>query len=210
MRLSKLKACVAFTISCFIAGCSNVKAPNEANFTKSMQDFLDTKYDNCYYKATFPDYNTHLNAFGEDMNLQLEALAKIGFLDKKQLSDEEAKQKNPFHDPKKPIIAYTINDLGKKYSKENEKKQKAFCFGKAHIEKITNFTEPADRFGYKVVDVNYTYKISDIPDIIAKSDLPKNFEKLNKAIQSSTKPIEDKHTLVLTEKGWVSYKIMGI
>lgn len=79
-----------------------------------------------------------------------------------------------------------------------------FCFGKATVKEISQFTEPADTSGVRVSQVNYTYQVGDFP---AWAKLPETLSaipQLKADVESEKTPIKSAAMLQLTNNGWVN------
>ena len=88
-------------------------------------------------------------------------------------------------------------------------KQSGFCFGKAKVEKIIDFSEPSEMMGNKISRVNYTFSVTDLPDWIKKPEITKLSEPIKKIVESAETPIKADGTMILTNKGWVESHLFG-
>ena len=79
-----------------------------------------------------------------------------------------------------------------------------FCFGKATIKEVTEFTEPADTGGVKASRVTYTYQVSDFPAWAKLPETSAAIGKLKTDVESEKTPIKSMDMLVLTNNGWKS------
>lgn len=192
-------------LSITITGCSDYKAANEANFKVAIQAYLDKTYPYCYLETKFPT-DGKVGFLNNDHAI-LNYFVSLGVVSvKDELYNGEIK----------PI--YNLTDKGKEVFKSNiEQDMKGnqlggFCFGKATVKEVVNFTEPSDKFGYAVSKVKFTYTV-DFPSWvkpleinIPRASLP-NVKKLKTDLKSQTTPIEDAAILGLTNKGWVHKKL---
>ncbi|WP_333877535.1 hypothetical protein [Methylobacter sp.] len=200
-----------FAVAVAIVGCSDPKAANEDNFKVSIQAYLDTAYPKCYLYTELP---TTIGDF--DLNRikeKLQALAKAGIVSKKEGSREIS---DYFSRVKKTVPAplFDLTDEGRKYYKPDIEKTLGgksvggFCFGKARIKEITQFTEPADLFGQKVSSVNYTYEVYDLPEWAKSPEIISAIDSLKSDVESLTTPVKKMEAVILTNNGWVHEKIL--
>lgn len=194
-----------------IIGCSDPKAANEDNFKISIQAYLDTAYPKCYFYTELPTTLGDFNFNGTKEKLQ--ALVKAGIVSEKEGSREIA---DTFGKVKKTVPAplFDLTDEGRKYYKPDMEKTfggksiGGFCFGKARVKEITQFTEPSDLFGRKVSSVNYTYEVYDFPDWAKSPEIISAIDSLKSDVESLTTPVKKMEAVVLTNNGWVHEKIL--
>ena len=110
------------------------------------------------------------------------------------------------------IFKYALTELGKKdYKKQSNSLSMSvdgsFCYGYAQVDKIESFTEPADLFGKKVIEVDFTYKLAEHSKWI-EADVFKVYRSVVQAFESERVPVKGKATLVLTNKGWVEQSML--
>lgn len=192
-----------------VSGCSDPKAASESNFRQAIQSYLDTAYPKCYFTHAFP---SSLKFDVGDTRAVLQAMAKAGLVTEKE---ESRKELTDWNGAKKVIVnsSFDLTDEGRKFYKADAVKSLSgnsvggFCFGKAKVESITQFTEPADAFGHRVSRVNYTYTVTDIPEWAKTPDMLAALQPLKKDADSAAKPAEARDTLVLTSNGWLHEKL---
>lgn len=188
-----------------MTGCSDPKAATEKNFKVAMQSYLDTAYPRCYVSQSFPYVDDSFDIMGT--RTRLKALAKIGLV----VSTEEQRQvPNLFGTPRtQKVTVYDLTGEGKKYFKANVEKNKdgstggGFCFGKAKVKEITQFSEPADMFGQKISRVNYEYTVTDLPSWASNAEITSVLPALHADGESKSKPIKRLDAVILTNNGWV-------
>lgn len=200
-------------VAVMVSGCSDPKAANEKNFKIAIQKTLDAEFPKCYITANFPatvagfDVNNHKAIFP--------ALVKAGLLSEK---NEPHEVPDGFFGNKKKIIMQAVFDLtdeGKRFYKADAEKSimgedtGGFCFGKAEVKEITEFTEPTDAMGMRISQVKFTYAVSDFPAWAKSSEISAAISSLGKAIESEETPIKGADVLALTNNGWVS-KLGGL
>ena len=211
--MSKLAIAV---LMAFLAGCSSPKDANDKNFKAAIQGYLDVAYPKCYFKQNLPIQLDEGDLFMKrkygNGNL-LFALVDGGYISQKGVVKEtryttgwgNAKVKDN-------LQVFDLTEKGKPLYKQNlkvmdEGEQNGFCFGKAKIKEIKQFSEPSEMLGAKISQVSYTYSIEDIPDWARLPKVQSASNDIKKAIESETTPLEGKATLVLTNNGWVHDKL---
>lgn len=195
------KTILATLLALALIGCSDPKEASEKNFEASIQRFLDSGFPVCVIRQNFPvdssGYSFHNNfkVFDE--------MTKVGLLNK----IEEMKKPNKYSKPIN-VATYNLTEEGKKYYQQNAGKNLrndklgGFCFGKAKVEEIIDFTEPADMFGATLSSVNFTYSVTNVPDWAKKLEITSQNEQIKKLVEATEKPVKGEAKLVLTNKGW--------
>ncbi|WP_299531071.1 hypothetical protein [uncultured Herbaspirillum sp.] len=178
-----------------VAGCSDPKTANESNFKVAIQQHLDVVYPRCYLTVKFPfsSRSDWLNT-----SRQLDALVSVGVV---SATDAGNKEKT-----------YELTELGRKFYKQDAVKglsgdsHGGFCFGKATVTAVKQFSEPGDILGHKLSRVNYEYSVSDLPDWAQSEQVQAQFKELKADAGSRDKPLKAMDTVLLTNKGWVHEK----
>jgi hypothetical protein len=101
---------------------------------------------------------------------------------------------------------FELTDEGKKFyqAKANGSPRKGggFCFGKAKIKSVEQFTEPAEFLGKKVSPVTYRYEVTDIPEWVKSQTIVQANSWLAGDLTSQQTAARSTATLVLTNDGW--------
>ena len=108
--------------------------------------------------------------------------------------------------PSKDGFAYTVEltEKGKKFYKRG----RGFCYGEQVVNEIQLISKPADRFGYTVAEVKYTWylKMYDEGKWVKKMyDISKGRISVKEEIESIDTPAVGTDTFILTDKGWVHH-----
>lgn len=211
MKISKIMV-AACSVMLLAIGCSNVKDASESNFKKAAQEYLDTAYPTSYITVQFPyvpkdNMDTRTDKIMEQME-------KAGLVKQTEITRKKQTIFMSANNETETVQGYELTDEGKKYYKADVEQsvmgqpRGGFSFGKAKVEKVENFTEPADLMGMKVSKVTYTYTVSDIPEWATKKELLELNQKLKTDVLSKEKPVQRADGFVLTEKGWIHEKMM--
>lgn len=196
-----------------LAGCNDPKKPSESNFKSAAQEYLDTVYPACYIKANFP-YKTDGVSFN-NMPEIMQALAEKGLLTEKELSRKhiDAAWGIKAHDI--VVNSYDLTVEGRKYYKQDAgtnmrgENLGGFCFGKATVTEVSNFTEPSDAMGQKISRVSFVYKVSEIPDWAKSPEILNAVRQIRKDVDSEQNGMKVTNVFLLTNKGWVHEKLFG-
>lgn len=186
-----------------VAGCSDPKAANNANFEKAIQAQLDQSYPKCYVTQNFPAV-IEFDVGGQRRILA--ALVKGGLV----AATEKEVNAASFGNLKlsRTVTEYTLTDAGRKhYTADATKNLRGdplggFCFGKAEVTRIDEFTEPADMMGARVSRVHYRYQVEQIPAWAKADDLLDALPALKNDVATQREPGQAHAVLVLTSNGW--------
>ena len=138
---------------------------------------------------------------------ELDSFEKIGLL---KSVEKKLELKAMFGNSTKIVdgLEYSLTDLGKTAFSSKVRayvgEQSQLCAGKYKVTEITNFTEPADMMGVKLVRINFKKVAVDVPTWAYELVKEKNFEYASKII--SKEPQDDKTELILTNEGWILAK----
>lgn len=194
------------TVAVLVVGCSDPKAANEKNFKIAIQNAIDTEYPRCYIKENFP---ATIPAFGgANQKAIFKALVTAGLLSEK---DEPHEIKQYFGKSKVVIEpTFYLTEEGKKSYKADAAKDYTgkttggFCFGKATVKDIPQFTEPSESAGMRVSQVKFTYQVSDFPAWAKLPEMLSAIAVLKRDVESEKVPIDGEAVLKLTNNGWVN------
>ncbi|MBE3175407.1 hypothetical protein IM282_15625 [Enterobacter cloacae complex sp. P29RS] len=196
-----------------LSGCNDPKDASEGNFKAAAQQYLDSIYPSCYFKANFP-LKTDGYAFNNLPDI-LHVMSQKGLLTEKEISRKhyEASWGSKAHDV--VVNSYDLTDEGKKFYKSDAAKKingetlGGFCFGKATVSEVSNFTEPSDAMGQKISRVSFSYKVTGVPDWAKSSEITSLNSQLKKDVDSESEPLKVTSVFVLTNKGWVHERLFG-
>lgn len=189
-----IHAIPAVVLLCLSIGCGPSKAASDKNFIQAL-NFYYGSHDECLFAGgiRFP-YEANLKTGGAaeapaaqdggappGPNLKgLDALTRAGML-----SSVEEKSLGVKH--------YSLTAFGARTGSR-------FCYGHRVVTQIENFTPPASVGGRTISQVNYRYKLMDLPLWADSDDMKKAFPALARATSSNP---EASDTLVLTGSGWI-------
>jgi hypothetical protein len=206
MRSLLVVSLIAMAMS--VTACSDPKAASEKNFKVAMQRHLDGAYPKCYFVDNFPKTADYYGG-ADERYAQLQALTKAGMLSAKEIERKELK--DLFSSTQKTFVKtnFDLTDEGRKAYKADATKNYrggsvgGFCFGKATVKAVTQFSEPGDLFGQRVSRVNYEYTVSDLPKWAITPDMLAASKQLKIDAESAVTPIKALQAAILTNNGWV-------
>jgi hypothetical protein len=163
-----------------LAGCEGFKAETPKNFTAAINAYY-SNHDDCLFQTAlrFP-YEASTSPSEKDSKLKsLDALEAAGLL--RSLEDRDIHVKR-----------YEQTTFGKRVSP-------AFCYGHRVVTNIDSSTPVAPVDGMKAIQVNYHYKMMDVPGWADSDQIRKAFPAFAKATSSDA---QGQNTVVLTQVGW--------
>jgi hypothetical protein len=163
-----------------LAGCTGFKDPSPKNFTGALNTYYGN-HDDCLFqsKLQFP-YEASTAPSEKDPKIKsLDALEGAGLL--KSLEDRDIHVKR-----------YALTTYGQRVPPR-------FCYGHRVVTSIDGFTPAAAVDGMKAMQVNYHYKMMDIPGWADSDQMRKAFPDYAKA---SSPDAQGQTTVVLTQNGW--------
>lgn len=196
-----------------LTGCDDPKKPSESNFKMAAQQYLDTVYPACYIKVNFP-YKTDGISFNNLPEI-LHAMAGKGLLTEQELSRKHIDASWGSNARDVVVNSYALTEEGKKYYKPDAAKTMkgenigGFCFGKATVTEVSNFTEPSDAMGQKISRVSFTYKVSEIPDWAKSPEIMNADRQLQKDVSSESEGVKVTNVFLLTNNGWIHERLFG-
>ena len=204
-----------FLLFFVIISCSNPQDPTKSNFKKAIQDYYTSKQACFNVRADFP-YQIAKSDYSYKKDSEIfNELVSIGFLTMTETEKECKAYFSTCPQKMEPAVTYSLTDSGKAASKEPEKGFLSlggtdFCYGQYKVTEVTNFTEPANFMGQNVSEVDFNYKTENISTWAENSSiLQSRFKKIARDIASSSKPIDDKAVLILTNKGWIHERLLN-
>jgi hypothetical protein len=169
-----------FALGLMLAGCSGFKAATPKNFTGALNAYY-SNHDDCLFSSSlrFP-YEASTTGAEEDKNKKgLDALTAAGLL--KSLEDRDIHVKR-----------YELTTYGKRVPPR-------FCYGHRVVTSIDSSTPAAAVDGMKAMQVNYHYKLMDVPGWADSDQMRKAFPDFAKATSPDA---QGQTTVVLTQNGW--------
>jgi hypothetical protein len=161
-------------------GCSGFKKPSVKNFTTAL-NYHFSHNDDCLFPSAirFP-YETSTSSTEPNSNKKgLDALKEAGLL--KSLEDRD------IH-----VIRYEMTPYGSHVPPR-------FCYGHRVVTSIDGSTPPAAVDGQQTTQVDYHYKMMDVPGWADSDKIRKAFPAFASATTGDPK---DRTALVLTINGW--------
>jgi hypothetical protein len=163
-----------------LAGCEGFKAANPKNFTLALNAYYGHN-DDCLFPSAirFPYEASTAGGDTDPRKKGLDALAVAGLL--KSLEDKDIHVKR-----------YEVTPYGSHVPPR-------FCYGHRVVTSIDSFTPPAVVNGQQTSQVNYHYKMMDVPGWADSDQIRAAFPAFAKSTSGNA---QDHATLVLTANGW--------
>lgn len=180
-----------------LAGCADKDAPNEANFTHAMQEYLAARGDLCVNKNSWPiDVTREEARQGSRNTVQLPVLEKLGVV---RSADAVAEGQ--------PVRRYELTDTGRRYylARTPYKRDTGhavaahdLCVAKLTLKKVQHW-EAAPGKAQEMV-VSYTYDIAPAP-WASDAEARRVFPVIDRLVQGAG-VLQLKEAMVLTAQGW--------
>jgi hypothetical protein len=170
----------ALALALVLAGCNGFKAATPKNFTRAL-NFYYGNHDDCLFPSAirFPYEASTVSGDTDKNKTGLDALTAAGLL--KSLEDRDIHVKR-----------YAVTPYGSHVPAR-------FCYGHRVVTTIDGSTPPAVVNGQTVSQVDYHYKMMDVPAWADSDQIRKAFPAFAKETVGNP---QDRATLVLTVNGW--------
>jgi hypothetical protein len=179
-QLRIYRAAASLGLVLVLAGCNGFKKANTKNFTTALNYYFSHNDDCLFPSAIHFPYEASTST--TDVNPRkkgLDALTAAGLL--KSLEDRDIHVKR-----------YEMTPYGSHVPPR-------FCYGHRVVTTIDNFTPPTVVNGQQTSQVDYHYKMMDVPGWADSDQIRKAFPTF---AQETTGSPQGKTTLVLTVNGW--------
>ncbi|ELQ9312217.1 hypothetical protein R3D73_005264 [Serratia marcescens] len=196
-----------------LSGCGDPTDATESNFKKAAQAYLDTQYPYCYIMVNFP-VKTDVASFNHFPEV-LHVMAGKGMVKETESSRKHIPASWAGKERDIVVNTYDLTEEGKKYYKPDAtinmlgEALGGFCFGRATVEAVDNFTAPSDAMGQKISRVAFSYKVTDIPDWAGTPELLELVPRLKEDVASGSVPLKQNGAFILTGKGWMDRRLFG-
>jgi hypothetical protein len=190
-----------------LAGCSNEKKPNAANFTKAINQYLAKRAQACtFFAQTFPidiPASELKNQYGTAP--QMAALEQAGLVHGSNTTAVLHGMMGALGpSAPRPVRRYELTDQGRKYFQLKPGvfgQNSAFCYGRKSVDSIVKWTEPTAMGPYTQSEVTYTYRIADLASWAQRADVQQSFGDIRATVSGISKA-DEAAGLQLTNKGW--------
>jgi hypothetical protein len=179
-RLRTNGTAAALGLLLLLTGCNGYKKANDKNFLAAL-NYYYSHNDDCLFPSAirFPYEASTAPGDTDSHKKGLDALAAAGLL--KSLEDRDIHVKR-----------YEMTPYGSHVPPR-------FCYGHRVVTNIDSFTEPAAVNGQQTSQVEYHYKMMDVPGWANSDQIRKAFPVF---AQETAGNAQGKTTLVLTVNGW--------
>jgi hypothetical protein len=162
------------------AGCNTAAKPTDKNFTKALNTYF-SEHNDCLYGPgiRFPYELNAADTKATPNARQLDSLVKAGLLKREVERDLKVER-------------YAMTPAG-------ERATPRFCYGHREVTSIDGFTSAGVVDGRKADQVQYHYKMMDVPVWASAPEVERAFPAMARAVAGQG---QDKATLELTMVGW--------
>ena len=191
-----------------LAACSDVKTPNNANFTRAINRYLAKHGDACtvigrQFPIDVPKADKN-DTYG--IAPELAALEQAGLVHGSDTTAVVHGMLDAFQGstPAQPVRRYELTAEGKQHFREVPdifKQTVGFCYGRKTVDSIIQWTEPITRGAYSRKEVTYTYRIVDVASWAERRDVQHVFPDIRTTVSGASNT-DEIATLQLTNKGW--------
>lgn len=189
----------------FLAGCKNTSAPNAANFTKAINEYLAKYGEVCTAIGRQFPIDIPM-AQSDGMGSQLAVLEQAGLVHATDMTAVVHGILDSLHGPTspQPVKRYELTDEGKKYFETMPGTfgtTTGFCYGQKRVDSIEKWTKSEATGGYSQIEVTYTYKIANVPAWATRTEVQQAFPDIGAMVREQSK-VPQIAGLELTNKGW--------
>lgn len=192
----------------FLAACSDVMKPSDANFAKAINQYLTRQGEACTTIGRQFPIDVPRSEQNEQFGIgpKLVALEQAGLV---HATDTTAVVHGMLDSlrgssPPQPVKRYELTADGKKYFQQIPStlgQSSGFCYGQKSVDSIVKWTEPATMGTSSETEVTYTYRIVDPAGWAERPEVQQAFSDIRTTVNGASKTTEVAG-LQLTSKGW--------
>ncbi len=193
----------------FLSACSDVKTPNNANFTKAINLYLAKHEEACTVIGRQFPIDVPVTAQRDRYGIapELAALEQAGLVQGSNTTAvvhgmlDALQGATP---PPQPVRRYELTADGKKYFQPIPDifgQTMGFCYGRKTVDSIVKWTDPMTTGGYSQTVVTYTYAIVDLASWAERPEVQHAFPDIRTTVIGASKTAEIAG-LRLTNRGW--------
>lgn len=191
-----------------LAACNSAKSPNEANFRKAINEYLNKHGQTCTaIDRQFPvDVPRSEESGRYGVGPKLAALEQAGLVHGIDATEVVHSMLDPLRGPTspRPVRRYEVTVEGRKYFQQipgTLGQTSGFCYGQKSVDSIVKWTEPTMAGTSSQPEITYTYKILDLADWAQRPEIQQVLPDVQQTIGGTSKTPEVVG-LQLTNKGW--------
>jgi len=188
----------------FLAACSDIRKPSDANFTKAINQYLAKHGQACASIGQMFPVDVPESDQGDQYGIgsQMAALEQAGLVHSSNIVAAAPGVLRP--GARHPLKRYELTDEGGKYFRLVPGifgKTGSFCYGQKTVDSIVKWTEPMTVGAYSQSEVTYTYKLLDLAGWAERPDVQRVFSDIRGTVNGASKA-DEIAGLQLTNKGW--------
>lgn len=204
--MTKLIVAAAVVVAMATTGCTNKKDASKENFSRAIQQYLDTTPGACIGLpgGSMPFKIEKSGAFFPAQITQADALTEAGLLTRSDVDVPAF----PGAKVVRPGYEYALTAEGQKQLVQPistySAKSQGFCAGKYKVVEVVNFTDAQSMMGTTFSEAVYTYKIESPAAWAQSPKVQAAFEKLSKELKGNA---SEKAGLISTNDGWMHNRL---
>lgn len=190
----------------FVVACSRTRKPSDANFTKAINEYLETHGEACTAIGRQFPINIPAREQRDQYGIgpQMAALEQAGLVHSTDTTAVVHGMLDAVRGstPPQPVKRYELTDDGKKYFQQIPGllgQSSGFCYGQKSIDSIIHWTQP--QTGSSQAEVTYTYKIANLAGWAERTDVQHAFPDIRTTVTGQSRSTQVAG-LQLTSKGW--------
>lgn len=191
-----------------LTACSSTKQPNDANFTKAINEYLTKHGEACTVIGRQFPIEVPRSEQSEQFGIapKLAALEEAGLVHASNTTAVVHGMLDPLRGstPPQPVKRYELTTDGKRYFQQipgTLGKTNGFCYGQKSVDSIVKWTEPATAETSAQTEVTYTYRIIDPAGWAERPEVQQAFSDIRLTVNGASKTTEVAG-LQLTNRGW--------
>jgi hypothetical protein len=191
-----------------LAACNSAKNPNDANFTKAINEYLTNHGAACtMIGRQFPiDIPRSEQSEQYGIGPKLAALEQAGLVHSSDTVAVVHAMLDPLHGstPPQPVKRYELTADGRKYFQQIPGplgQASGLCYGQKSVDSIVKWTAPATVGTSSQTEVTYSYRIVNRAAWAERPEVQQAFSDIRRTLNGASKTTEVAG-LQLTSRGW--------
>lgn len=198
----------AVVILLALSACNSARSPNDANFTRAINEYLTKHGEACtVIGRQFPiDLPRSEQNEPYGIGLKLVVLEQAGLLHASDATAVVHGMLDPLRGsgPAQSVKRYELTESGKRYFEQMPGafgQTSEFCYGQKSVDAIVKWTEPAKAGASSQTEVTYTYRLLNAATWAERPDVQQAFTDIRTTVDGASRTTEVAG-LQLTSKGW--------
>jgi hypothetical protein len=188
---------VSIAVLLGLAACNSAKNPNDANFTKAINEYMTKHRAACTVIGRQFSIDLPQSEQKEQFELgpKLSALEHVGLVQATEATAVVHGMLDSLRGsaPPQPVKRYELTMDGKKYFQQipgTLGQTNGFCYGQKSVDSIVKWTEPATVGTSSQTEVTYTYRIVNLASWAERPEVQHAFSDIRTAVNGASKTNE--------------------